>query len=73
MPKETIAEFVNATQIKKVFANAGCNISYQRAIKIKRELKEEHSEVKLPDKRVIPLKWVYETYGNMAYEKEKDA
>lgn len=68
-----IAEFVNGTQICEMFRAAGCLISAKRARAIKNELKKEHPEVKLPDKRVIPAQWVYEAYGDLAYTKQKDA
>lgn len=70
--KKIIAEFVNARQIQGLFCESGFTISYNRAKDIKKELKDEHNDVALPDKRVIPVAWVYEKYGVEAYcDKEK--
>ena len=69
-----IAKFVNGNQRCEMFREAGIRMSPRRANKIKDELKKKHASVRLPDKNVIPLSWVYEEFSDLAYRnKRKDA
>ena len=66
-----IAKFVNGTQIRELFKEAGIRISARRASQIKKELKDKHPDAILPDSNVIPEIWLEETYGVKAYKTKK--
>ena len=66
-----IAKFVNGTQIRELFKEAGIRISARKANQIKKELKDKHPDAILPDPNVIPELWIEEVYGPKAYKTKK--
>lgn len=66
-----ISKFVTATEIQKMFKEAGTPVSYKHALRIKKELIDMHEDVILPNKNVIPLSWVIEVYGENAYKRKR--
>lgn len=68
-----LAKFITAKDIEDIFRDGGFPISYSKALEIKKELKTEHKNVKLPNKFVIPLIWLEEAYGELAYQGKKVA
>lgn len=66
-----LAKFITAKDIEDIFREGGFPISYSKALEIKKELKAEHKNVKLPNKFVIPLIWLEEAYGELAYQGRK--
>lgn len=66
-----LAKFITAKDIEDIFREGGFPISYKRALEIKKELKAEHKGVKLPNKYVIPLSWLEDAYGELAYQGKK--
>lgn len=63
-----LAKFITAKDIEDIFREGGFPIGYKRALEIKKELKDEHKGVKLPNKYVIPLVWLEEAYSDLAYQ-----
>lgn len=66
-----IAKFITAKDIERMFKESGFPIGYQKARAIKKKLISLHSDVLLPNKNVIPLIWLEEAYGDIAYKSKK--
>lgn len=65
---QKIAKFVNAKEIKQLFAASGTIVGYEKCIQIRKELRKAHPNVVMPNKRVIPISWIYEVYGIESYK-----
>ncbi len=52
-------------------ANPDVQISYQKALRLLKKIKQMHDDCLLPYDNVIPMTWVEEALGKSAYTRKK--